>query len=204
MKWWATGRDRITIKEALQQLQYEGAFIWLWENDGARVFFVDDAYSDTDVDATLTDDQVRKVRIGLSDLQDMKKKWEYKYNMHPATGELQDVVDYTATNASTWGITNEEEKDLYWVYGDTTAQAVADYYGRLLDEPKIVVDAEVIDPQYWALEVGDIVKFNLSSLSPFGESWSDLYFMVIETRLEMGKMKIKVREVYRNNGGSPS
>jgi len=58
------------------------------------------------------------------------------------------------------------------------------------------VDYEITNPKYYGLETGDPIKFNLSSVDPFGFTWSDKFFMIYDLNRSFNSIKIKCREVY--------
>ena len=46
----------------------------------------------------------------------------------------------------------------------------------------------------YMLESGDIIKFNISEIKPFGDDWSN-YYMVTNIQKSLGKIQITCREV---------
>jgi hypothetical protein len=53
----------------------------------------------------------------------------------------------------------------------------------------------VINPAYMGIDVGDILAFDTMNIDPFGESWSEKFFMVVSTQRSVGTLKITAREI---------
>ena len=197
LRWWLYKRQ-VDLAKVLAQLQYEGGFIWLQDGDSAaRVAYVQSSYSSGDVAYALTGVDLRNVQVTLSPLSQTHTRRKYWYNRHPASEEHQDSVTKTASNTWNTGADEVQEIKLDFHATSTGANALATYYDQIDGEPKMIVSAELLRPEYHDIQVGDVVTFSDLPEDPFGESWVGMYFMVIKTQRQPGMVKITAREVYR-------
>ncbi|MHA2039695.1 MAG: hypothetical protein ACW98X_25030, partial [Promethearchaeota archaeon] len=125
----------------------------------------------------------------------------------------EDEYDNT-TDRDNWnlGTSHEERIQLDYLVGsknatdaiydggvsdDTPNESIVLYRDNIQSEPKILVDFELINKKKSNVEYGDIIKISDSNIGPYGETWSNLFFMIIsERRTKMG-VSITAREVYR-------
>lgn len=215
------------LKEVLEQLQFEGGFIFMFVADsdgsgnaGGRWIHVENDYSSGDVVFELLDEDVSDMNVYLTDFSDVVTKWIYNYNRHPAENKYIQTETYTNSTARTnWNIASDEniveisldyliscgdnDNDIYdtgSTDGDDQANdSIVMYYNNILADPKVMVNCEIVNPLYWSLTAGDIIQFDDTYFNPFGESWGDLYFMVTETRRHLNGLNITAREVYNGS-----
>ena len=113
------------------------------------------------------------------------------YNIAAKENIEQVSLDYIVQNgAGTVGATD--------LTGGSPNDGFANYYGHLVSNVKLMIEAEVINPAHIGIEVGDIVTFDNSDMYPekaFGSAWTNKAFMVIYLSRTPGKLKITVREV---------
>ena len=134
--------------------------------------------------------------------------------MHPATEDLllqQNSEDLTTspTPRQKWNIKdkeNIESIDLKYNYekqGNTDVGAsgsdpndgYADYYMNIFGDIKKTVTCSIVNKSKgFKLETGDIIKFNITSVNPFGGNWND-YYMITNLQRSLGKINITCREV---------
>ncbi len=210
------------LKEVLEQLQYEGGFIFKLVansdgsgNAGGKYILVENSYSTPLY--TLTNADYTGLTLSVTPLSELITKATYNYNRNPSTNEYNQTDVLSNTTARTaWNIgTNENaiEVDLdylvdcgdnvYKIYDtgstdgdDQPNDSIATYYDNILANPKIIVSCDVTNPQKFDIEIGDILQFSDAEVLPFGETWNTLWFMVVETRRTPSNLNITCREVY--------
>ena len=71
-----------------------------------------------------------------------------------------------------------------------------DYYGNLRSSPRVILNAGIVNPTLFDMELGDICTF--SSMLPstaFNKSFSGAYFMVTSLTRKSGKLQAQFIEV---------
>lgn len=216
--------EPVFLKEVLEKLQFEGCFIFVLTADsdgsgnaGGRYIFVQNTYSSGDVVYTFTKDDYTNLNIGHTDVFEIITKTVYRYNRHPATDRYLGEVEYGDTEASRsdlWnlGTSHSETIDLDYLIGsansisdvydggvddDTLNESIVLYRDNLQSEPKIMIDVDIVNKSMTDIEFGDIIQFNDTNVNPYGETWSNLYFMIVSERRTKDSLSITCREVYR-------
>ena len=203
----------VELEKILEEIQKEFSFIFKYKHDGVPSYLaVKNSYSSSDVVSTLTLDDIANINISHTSFLDLTTKMDIKYKMHPATEdmELQQFSEDSTTSPSPrekWGIKekeNIESVDLKYNYekqGDTNVASgnpndgYANYYMNIFGDVKKVVSCSIVNPSKgFQLETGDIVKFDIDNIKPFGGDWND-YYMIINIQKSLGKINITCREV---------
>lgn len=197
VRWWL--HEQVGLKETLEQLQYEGGFVFMWDADGTgKYIFVADSYSSGDVTATLSHGDVAVVDVSHTDFGSLVTKKSIQYDRHPATGDFQSSYSYTNSTARTaYNIQTEEnieQVELEMLVAEVDEHAA--YYGNINGDIKAVVKCEVLDPYRFNLTVGDIVQFDAAAMPfrAFAGAWTQ-YFMITDCVRSMGSLKITCVEV---------
>jgi len=210
------------IKDVLERLQFEGCFMFFFvansdgsNNPGGKYIWVKDSYSSGDVTFTFDKKDYANLEISMTDFSEIVTKTNYQYDRHSATGAYRSTETYdNTTDRDLWNLdTNHfEEITLDYLVGSTNGtndiydsgagdntpnESIVLYYDNLKSEPKIMTSFEVLNPDGKKAELGDIIKVDNSSIDPYGETWSNLYFMVVEEQRSKSGMNIVGREVYR-------
>ena len=222
--------EPILIKELLEQLQFEGCFIFTLTADsdgsgtsGGRYIWVKDSYVNSDFPGTDGDPVVQvfdetdyvNLSIGHTDLFEIITKTTYRFNKHPALNKYVGETSYdNTTDRDKWNLGTDhfELTDLDFLVGSTNAnneiyhsglgdntpnESIVLYRDNLQSEPKTLVDIEITNKKKMNVEYGDIVQFNDSNVNPYGESWADLFFMVISERRSKMGLSITAKKVYK-------
>ena len=210
------------LKDILEQLQFEGCFIFTLTADsdgsgtsGGRYIFVKDDPTG-DVVQTLSEDDYTNFSIGHTDLYEVITKSVYDFDRSPVDNSYrqEDEKDNT-TERDRWnlGTSHEERIQLDYLVGskngtdaiydggtsdDTPNESIVLYRENIQKEPKIMIDFELINWGKSNIEFGDIIKISDTNVNPYGETWSNLYFMVVSERRSKGRLSITAREVYRS------
>ena len=212
------------LKDILDKLQFEGCFIFMLVADsdgsgnaGGRYIWVQDSYSSGDVIETFTEDDYENLNIGHTDLYEVIPRSKYNYNRSALDERYQSSTDYTdSTEVTNWnlGANHYEEINLDYLVdcGDNTgsiydtgsadgdnagSESIVIYRSNLQKEPKIMIDFDVVNLSKSYVDIGDIIQVTDSNVNPYGETWSNLYFMVVSERRTRQGLSLTCREVYR-------
>ena len=217
----------IKLKSILEQVQFEGCFIFLLTadsdgsgNPGGKYVWVKDSYSSGDVVQTLSekDYEPPSFKISVTDFKDWITKTNYNFQKHPAKDSyFQSLTHTNSTTRTDYNITETNENvgqvDLDFLVncGDNTEsvydtasadgdnapnESIVVYYDSIIGKPRIMIQCEMINIAKSDIELGDIIQFNDSNINPYGKTWSDLYFMIVELRRTKERIQVTAREVY--------
>jgi hypothetical protein len=106
--WWAD--KPIAVGKVLQQLQYEGGFIFNFRpGGGGRYTHIVDSYVSADVAETLTKNDIGDLNINTTRFSELLTKMEVNYNRHPAENKYIYRDTHTNSTARTnWNIQTKE------------------------------------------------------------------------------------------------
>lgn len=159
----------------------------------------------------LTDNDIVNLQLFHLPLDEIVTKYKINYHRDPAsTNNFLELSEFeNTTYTALYNIASEnvkEVKNIIDVKGD-----LSDFYYRLHGDrtsyPKIKVNFDIINPAFYNVEVGDIIRFDGSSVTqnPFGlpnkgyastTAWDRLYFMVTSTSRTLGKISVSAYEIY--------
>ena len=205
-----------TLKETLAKLQFEGGFAFRFKaDDGPQYIYIKDSYSSGDINYTFAKNDLSSIVVSNTPIADLVSKFIVNYERNP--GNSTHINSQTCTNGTTrtnYNIAAKEniaQVNLDYIVqngagtvgatdltGGDPNDGFADYYGHLVSNVNLVIEATVVNPAHIGIEVGDIVTFDNSDMYPekaFGSAWTNKAFMVIYLSRTPGKLKIKVREV---------
>ena len=204
LRWWAL--EPIEVQKALEKLQKEGCFIFLWSPDGTgKYIYVESSYSASDVVHTLTNQDITGLEVKNTPFSQLLTKMTVNYEKHPA--ESKSMSSYTFENTSArsdWNIQTKEnikEENLEALVSTTTSptddviEGYWDYYNNIFGDVRLKTSGSIVNPKMYDLEVGDVVQFDLDT-KPFGYTWSDKYMMITSLTRTPGSLKFEAREVY--------
>ena len=211
IRWWAL--KPVELEKTLEKIQKEFGFIFKWRPDGSPSYWaIKNSYASSDVVSTLKWEDISNINISHTSFSDLITKMDIKYKMHPATSEKllsQESLDSTTSPSprEKWNIKDKEniqsvELDYNYekqgnidVGSGNPNDGYADYYMNIFGDIKKTVSCSVVNPSKgYKLETGDIVKFDIDKLKPFGSDW-DNYYMITTVQRSLGKIKITCREV---------
>ena len=213
IRWWAL--EPVSLEKTLEKIQEEFAFIFKFRPDGSPSYWaVKDSYSNSDIASTLTDEDIDNIKISHTSFSDLITKMDIKYKIHPATNNL--LLQQNSENLTTsptprqkWNIKdkeNIESIDLKYNYekqgnadvgasGSDPNDGYADYYMNIFGDIKKTISCSIVNKaKGFKLETGDIIKFNISNIKPFGGDWNN-YYMITNLQRSLGKINITCREV---------
>lgn len=137
---------------------------------------------------------------------------DIEYELHPAENKYNTSV--TSTNSSTRTNYNiqsaENTKNIKLdAYVSPTIPTNASsnknddfysYYNHIVGSPRIIINFTIINPNYFGLDVGDIIAFDGQNgfddvLMVFASSFDDFKFMITDVNRSVGNLKITAREI---------
>jgi hypothetical protein len=208
------------LKDILEQLQFEGCFIFMLVADsdgsgnaGGRYIWVQNTYSSGDVIETFTEDDYTDLNIGHTDVYEVISKSVYDFDRSPVDNSYRQEDEYdNTTDRDNWnlGTSHEERIQLDYLVGSVNAtdaigssdntpnESIVLYRDNLQSEPKVMIDFEVINRSKMYVDVGDIIQVNDANKNCYGLTWTDVYFMVVSERRTKQGLQLTCREVYRS------
>lgn len=211
IRWWALEPEE--LQKVLENIQEEFSFIFKWRADGTPSYWaIKNSYASSDVAATFTIDDISSINITHTDFSSLITKMDIKYKMNPANKNM--LLSQTSEDTTTsprprqkWNIKDKEnikEVNLKYNYakvGSTDSgsgnanDGYANYYMNIFGDIKKIISCSIVNPsKAYKLEAGDIVKFNIDEIKPFGGDWN-AYYMITDFQRSIGKVNIKCREV---------
>ena len=206
LRYWAL--KPLALKKMLEQMQYEGGFIFTIRGDGTpNYIFIPNSPTTT---FTLSKDDLQNVQISHLSLDDLTTKMNISYKKHPA--ESRYISTQTSTLASgtlprtKWNIAakeNIQEVKLDMLVANIGStdftgarnSGFAEYYNQIVGDIKLQISAVIVNPRFYGMEPGDFLEFTNMMVDPFGESWSGKQFIVISLNRSMGMLNFTAREV---------
>ena len=212
-RYWAL--KPVSLRKTLEQMQKEFGFIFKWRPNGEGSYWtVKDSYSSSDVVTTLDYSDISSLEISHTPMSDLITKMDINYKKHPSENKM--ILSKTSQDLTTaptprrkWGI--KEKENLLSVDLEMNVDAIgntdvghadsdpndgyADYYMNIFGDIKKIITCQVVNSSKgYMLESGDIIKFNINEIKPFGDDWSN-YYMVTNIQKSLGKIQITCREV---------
>jgi hypothetical protein len=193
----------MSIQEALLKLQKEAGFIsYIRPSDGKLLYLYEDAEyrsSTPTVNGDLTISDYRDASFNTLSTSDMVWKCFYNYDKHVGNGSYLTANSVTdTTTQSAYGFNANDNVVTFnndWVNVNTAALNLL----KLYKYPRVVASCEILNPVWFKLELGDIVRFtNPPADFRFrGDDYEDYYFRITSTQLTVNSLKIKAMEVYK-------
>ena len=204
-----TGRfsnsEPIASKDILEQLQYEGGFIFTFNQDIPKYIFIPDSISADH--ANVTKSQINNLKISHTGIGDLITKMTINYEKNPAQNEYLQTTTYTSSERGNYNFTTNEsvaEVNLDALVGAVSGgsnrnDSFANYYDKITGTLKLLVSCDFVDPSLGAkVEVGDFVTFDNANMatSPFGGAWTSKNFIVTSVNRKLGaQASVQLQEV---------
>ena len=161
---------------------------------GAKVFKVIFPHADID------EEDFSNLQLSHTSFSDMITKWRINYHKNPAkSSEYLETVDYTSSTTRTnYNVFTKDLKEIKHPFDSvgTLSSDYYTYYDNLIGKPKLKISMDIINPSFYSLEVGDIVRIVTTKKSPFGKNWYKTYFMITQTSRTIGKLSVSAYEIY--------
>ena len=200
-RYWKT--KPIAAKNILEQLQYEGGFIFLFNQETPKYIFIPNSIT---ANHTLTKSNTSNLEISHTGIGDLITKMEILYDKHPAEQKYESSATYTSGERSDYDFTSNEnvaEVGLDALVGAVSGgsnrnDTFEKYYDGITCNLKTIVNCNIVDPSVAGLvEVGDFIQFTNGSMDtkPFGDAWTSKKFIITSVSRQVGvQVKIQWRE----------
>jgi hypothetical protein len=178
------------LKTVLEQIQFEGQFIFDWAPDGdPKYIFVKSSYTKPDVDLTIYEDidTADGVDYSHTEMTNMVTQQEIKYVRHPADDRYLSSYTFTNSTARTnWNIQTKENIETSELdYLCAKADEFATVRDEVLGDVYATISCTLVRPRTFGVTTGDIVQV-------FGDT---NYYMVTDERRTRQGVSIKARRV---------
>lgn len=218
IRWWAL--EPVELQKTLEQMQYEGCFIFRYKYDGSPQYIHIKNSPTADYILSLYD--IEEINISSSPYSELITKRTINYEKHPAESrylKTLTVEDTTNNPRKKWNILskeNIEEVTLSMLTAKVTKNSddtdtnpgnddpndsFSAYYNNIFGDIKLIVSCVVVNPKYYPIEVGDVIEFdenNMHPPTPMGynsANWDGLKMMVVSTNRTPSKLLIEAREI---------
>ena len=215
------------LKENLDKLAFEFCFNWKIDALGKLKYIhvlkkseYDTQRANGDI-LNLTKNDISKLMIKTSGINNIATKWEIANQKHPAPESASESDVETIGRKSGYykfssiensnrvkynlGDTeNVKAINLDYNIGDIPTTPNSDpnadwfsYTDNIIGDIKVLVQCDIVNPAKGCqIETGDVVTFTDMPIEMFGTNFStSTYFMIIETKRSPGKTNITAREV---------
>ena len=203
------------LKRILEQIQREFGFIFKFRADGSGSYWtVKASYASSDVVETLTKSDISSINISHTSFKELLTKINVNYKKHPSESTyLATTVSEDTTTSPTprqrmnirdkenistvnldYNVDKPGNSDIGAVGSDPT-DGYSDYYMNIFGDIKKIISCNVVNiSKGYRLEAGDIVKFDIDEIKPYGADWSN-YYMITSIQRGLKKINITCREV---------
>ncbi len=215
--------DQTTLKDLLERVQFEGAFIFrykLGDPNKPHYIYIKDTASSV---YTLSKDDIANINIETTDYNDIVTSRIVNYIKHPTENKYSESITYTDSTSPNKRVKyniktdeNIEEVNLDMLIasvgdsdptGENRNANFISYYNKIIGDIKLLITVDVINPTKWVnassepIEVGDIIGFDSTNMfpeTPLGHnssSWNNIQFIIIGTKRTLGKLTLNLREI---------
>lgn len=143
---------------------------------------------------TIDKNDFNKIKVSHTPFDELKTKWKINYHRDPGddSNYLQQSEYTNSTTRTNYNINNEDVEEIENLYdkAGTLSLNYYNYYNNIVGQPRLEVSLDLINPEFFDLEVGDIFRVNPAPQNFFGENYSNVYFMVTQTTRTLGKFSI--------------
>tara|TARA_R110002012_G_scaffold92601_1_gene224780 strand:- start:1134 stop:4016 length:2883 start_codon:yes stop_codon:yes gene_type:complete len=209
IRWWQL--EPTEIKKILEEIQKEFCFIFKFRPDGSASYWVvKDSYSSGDVVCTLNLKDISDLKIKHTPFSSLLTKMIINYNYHPAKENyLSQITSEDTTNSVRTKLNIRDKENIKEVSlkmntdkagnvdvgSGNSNDGYSDYYMNIFGDVKKIISCSIVNSSKgYLIETGDIIKFNINDIKPFGGNWND-YYMVTNVQRSIGKINITCREV---------
>lgn len=219
-KYWT--QEPIEVKKLLEQIQYEGGFIFRFKPaDNSPQYIV--LTTNPTVVHTITKDDITNMNISVTPFESLVTKREVKYEVNPINGNTFREITCEDTTNSPRGSYNIDTKENVKTdeleilrsapgaanMGGLVEVGFANHYNAIEGNPKLLISTEIINPGdssvnrdgsisfFYLMEVGDICAFSHTNqvIAPFGESFNGKKFIIQSMIRGIGSLKVTLREI---------
>ncbi len=150
--------------------------------------------------SVLDENDFSNLQISHTPVNELITKWQIKFKRRPEDNQQYGATG-TFTNTATRSNYNIEDENVKEISNDidqvgSLTTNYYNYYNHLIGEPRLRVSLDVVNPSFYGLEVGDILRIYTTSKAPFGKNWRSVYFIVTSTSRTLGKISLSAQELY--------
>tara|TARA_R100000734_G_scaffold7674_1_gene6148 strand:+ start:5818 stop:8058 length:2241 start_codon:yes stop_codon:yes gene_type:complete len=205
--------EPVELKQQLEKLQYEGGFIFRYvkgNESSPQYIYIEDSYSDSDItySKTIGKDDLSEINIAPDDLSSLTTQMDISYQKHPSErGHLITTSAKNSTTRTNYNINTKEniqdvKLDAYVLPEIPTTPSsnpnddFYSYYDNISGDIKININATIINPKFFDIDVGETIEFlDMYPSKAFGKSFDNVVFMVTSVTRGIGKVKFQAREI---------
>ena len=104
-------------------------------------------------------------------------------------------INVTRGYRKTKAVTHADDSDIL-ILSFTPISDFASYYDNIFGDITLIMNASIVNPKYFTLEVGDVVSFSdMYPVKAYNTSWSGLKFMITSTTRSLGTLKFEARKI---------
>lgn len=145
--------------------------------------------------ATIDKDDFSKIKVSHTPFDDLVTKWTINYHRDPAddSNYLKQLSSTNTAARTAYNIEDEDIQEIENPYDSIGSLATTNYYehyNNLIGQPRLKVSIDLVNPEFFDMEVGDIFRVNPEPQNFFGKNYLTVYFMVTQTTRTLGKFSI--------------
>jgi hypothetical protein len=111
------------------------------------------------------------------------------------TNIVSSFLTVTRGYRKTDAVTHEDGSDIL-VLDFSPISDFTNYYDNIFGDIKLIVSGTIVNPEFYNLEVGDIVDFSdMHPTKAYGEAWTGKNFMITSIGRTIGTLKFEGREI---------
>ncbi len=205
--------EPVDLQKELERLQYEGGFIFRYNNNSPEYIHIKDSYSSTAESNILSKSDIKNINVKVTPFSELLTKQTISYEKHPAEDRYLTTTEATNSTARTnWNIQTKENTSQVSLKAYVSPAIPATpasnpnddfytYYDNIFGTVKLMVDCTIVNPKFYALGVGDVIEFdenNMFPATPMGHNsatWNGLKMMIVSMSRSVGTLKITAREI---------
>lgn len=199
--WQHTPTDLSSI---LKKLQSEGQFIFRLKNDNTPQYVF--LRNNPIADHILTKQDISSLQVSDTDFRSISTKYILNFRKHPAESgkyiEQTIVTDSTARDLYNIQNTSDNTKTVDFDYLINSISAGSDinssyhnYRKQLFGSVKTILKCKVVNPEFYSMDVGDIVALEDMHIKAYNVNYSNTAYMITSIQRKLGEMDIELREV---------
>jgi len=140
------------------------------------------------------------LQIMHTPINELVTKYKIQYRRKPEdNSKYGKTAEFTnSTTRTNYNIEDEKIKDVKSDFDKTGSLTLNyyNYYNHLIGEPRLKVAFDLVNPSFYSLEVGDVIRIITTKKAPFGKNWRSVYFIVTQTTRTLGKLSVSAYEIY--------
>ncbi len=192
------------LADLLNKLQYEGQFIFRLKNDNSPQYIF--LRNQPAADHIITKHDISNFQVSDTDFRSIATKYILNFRKHPAESgkyiQQTTITDSTARTLYNIQNTTDNTKTINLDYIVDDASAGSDinsswhnYRKQLFGTVKTIIKCKIVNPQFYSMDVGDIVALEDMHVKAYNVDYSDTAYMITSVQRKLGEMDVELREV---------